>query len=437
MGKREAEAPIDALMAWGFSGHHDPTVAGGHVLEQVGERLKGRVPTFGFLFSSQHSPTEFESLAGRLSAALRIDAIIGMSSSGVIGGRTTVEDRPGISVLIGSFPGADARAFAAPPHAIPIEDGDPLDEWAGAQLRAPEDHHGAVLFADPSTVAVSRLLPSLHAAGGGRAMLGALTASPESSKRDADRSVLCARGHAQRGGLVGLTFSGAVRLEAVLAQSCRPVGPPMVVTKSHRNLIRELGGRPAIEAVQTVAKSFGEDERRLLAGGLFIGIAADEYRERFGRGDFIVRRVLGGHGASGSLAIDQPVRPGRTVQVHLLDAALARGDLGLLLDAQKLHGPPAGALLLTDPARGRAMFADEWSDATAIARAFDAVRSGEDAAKGGYEIAGIGGPIPVAGCFAPGQIAPIGGSCRVHSTCAAIGVFRSITPETGVSDASA
>lgn len=421
------------MMAWGFSGHHDPTIACGHVLEQIGERLSGRVPTFAFLFSARYGPTAFESLAGRLSAALRIDAIVGMSSSGIIGGRTTVEDRAGVSVLVGSFPGAEARAFVAPSHAIPIEDGEPLDEWSGVLLRAGDDHRGTVLFADPSTVAVSRLLPSLYEAGRGMAVLGALTDSPEAARREAEPSVLYARGTAQRGGLVGLTLSGAIQMDTILAQSCRPVGPPMIVTKSHRNLIRELGGRNAIEAVQSVAKEFSKQERSLLGGGLFIGIAADEYRERFGRGDFIVRRVLGGHGASGSLAIDQPVRPGRTVQVHLLDPNLAHDDLGLLLDAQKLHGVPAGALILTDPARGRTMFEDEWSDATAIARAFDAVRSGEDAAKGGYEIAGIGGSIPAAGCFAPGQIAPIGGTCRVHSTCAAIGLFRSIGRQTGES----
>jgi small ligand-binding sensory domain FIST len=422
MGPEERSG--DAAMAWGFSGHHDASVACGHVLEQVTERLAGRGATFAFLFAGGYAPTAFEALAGRVAGALGTDAVVGMSAAGINGGRTTVEDRPGLSVLAGAFAGASARAFAAPGHAVPIDDGDALEEWADALVRPAGDHRGAVVFADPSTLAVSRLAPALYRAGKAQPILGALTGSPEAARKEREPALLCARGRAQRGGLVGLTLAGGVKMDTVLAQACRPVGPPMVVTRSHRNLIRELGGKPAIEAVQAVAHTFSPEERRLLAGGLYIGIAVDEYRERFGRGDFIVRRVLGGHGASGSIAIDEPIRPGRTVQVHLLDPGLARGDLGLLLDGQKLHGTPAGALILTDTARGRGMFDDEWSDATAVARAFDHARSGEEAAKGGYEIAGIGGSIPVAGCLAPGQIAPIGGSCRVHSTCAGLAVFR-------------
>jgi hypothetical protein len=79
------------------------------------------------------------------------------------------------------------------------------------------------------------------------------------------------------------------------------------------------------------------------------------------------------------------------------------------------------------------MFEDHWSDAAAVARAFDVTRSGEDAAKGGYEIAGLGGPIPAAGCFSSGQIAPIGKTCRVHGSCSVITLFRGTDAETGVS----
>lgn len=435
MGQAEPDDNAGGLMAWGFSGHQDATVACGHVLEQIGERLAGRAPTFALIFASRYQPTAFEAMAGRVAATLGIDAVTGMSSTGIIGGRTTIEDRPGMSALVGAFDGVEARAFAAPPHAVPLDDGEALDEWTAALVRAGPDHRGMIVFADPSTLTVSRLAPALDRAGSGRPLLGALTGSPEAVKKEIEPALLCARGQAQRGGVVGLSLSGAIGMDTVLAQGCRPVGPPMVVTRSHRNLIRELGGRPAIEAVQAVAHTFSPVERRLLGGGLYIGVAVDEYRERFGRGDFIVRRVLGGHGASGSIAIDEPIRPGRTVQVHLLDPGLARDDLGLLLDGQKLYGTPAGALILTDSTRGRSMFNDEWSDATAVARAFDHALAGEEAAKGGYEIAGIGGSIPVAGCLAPGQIAPIGGSCRVHSTCAGIAIFRGlaagVSPEPG------
>lgn len=431
MGKSHTNG--DPVMAWGFSGHHDPTPACTHLIEQVASVLDGRPPTFAFVFASRYKANALDAFAGRLVSALGIETLVGMSSTGIIGGRTTVEDRPGVSVLVGSFPGVEARAFAAPSHAVPVEDGDELKAWATALLRPRDDHRATILFADPTSLAVSRLIPELFTAGQANTMLGALASTSESKKKKGQPALLFSGQGVQRGGLVGLTLAGPIRIDTLLGQACRPVGPTMVVTRSRRNLICELGGHPAIEAIQAVAKSFSHEERRLLAGGLFVGIAVDEYRERFGRGDFIIRKVLGGHGASGSIAIDEPVRPGRTVQVHLLDPALARDDLGLLLDAQKLHKPPAGALILSDAARGKSMFEDHWSDATAVARAFDATRSGEDAAKGGYEIAGLGGPIPAAGCFSSGQIAPIGSTCRVHGSCSAIALFRGQDSQTTVS----
>ncbi len=433
MGHASEQTGSAAVMTWGLSGHHDAATACGHVLEQVQEGLDGRTPTFAFLFASKHHGTSLESIAGRCSTQLATENVVGTTVSGVIGGRSTIEDRPGIAMLVGSFPWVQAKAVVSPAHAEPIEEDADLDDWATSLIRPTDAHRGTVLFADPSSIALSRLLPAIHAAGKGQPLVGAITSSSKSRKKqDECEALLFARGRVQRGGLVGLTLAGAVHIESIVAQGCRPVGPPMVVTGSHRNLIQELGGRPALEAIKAVAQQFDDDEReRLLPRGLFLGLAIDEYRERFGRGDFIVRRVLGGHGASGSIAIDEPVRRGRTVQVHLLDPTLARGDLELLLDAQKLHAPPVGALLLSDRLRGDSMFDGEWSDATALARAFDVAPPGAESAKGGYEIAGLQSPIPVSGCLTSGQIAPIGTTCRVHSSCACTCLFRAQMQEIG------
>lgn len=431
MGQSTNEPNHSAVMAWGLSGHHDPGIACGHVLEQAREALSGGPATFAFLFASKHHGTGLEALASRCSAVLETDAIVGMTTLGVVGGRSTIEDRPGVSLLVGSFPLVEARVFASAAHADPAEDAD-LDDWATGLVQASDSHRGTLLFADPSSIVLSRLLPSIHRAGRQETIAGATASVSRSEKhKEHCEAFLFARGRAQRGGLVGMTLSGAISMQTLVAQGCRPVGPPMVVTASRHNLIQELGGRPAIKAVQEVAHEFSPDERRLVGRGIYLGLAVDEYRERFGRGDFVVHRVLGGHGASGAIAIDESVRPGRTVQVHLLDPGLACGDMGLLMDSQKLYGPPSGALVLSDAVRGRSMFADEWSDATAIARAFDIAPSGADAAKGGYEIVGNAGSIPVGGGLTKGQIAPVGQSCRVHGTCSCVCVFRAPSAEKG------
>ena len=39
-----------------------------------------------------------------------------------------------------------------------------------------------------------------------------------------------------------VALSGNLSVETVVAQGCRPIGQPMVITKAERNVIAELGG---------------------------------------------------------------------------------------------------------------------------------------------------------------------------------------------------
>src|SRR5439155_9474509 len=100
-----------------------------------------------------------------------------------------------------------------------------------------------------------------------------------------------------------------------------------------------------------------EEEKALLRNGLFVGIVIDEYKDRFERGDFLVRRLLGADPENGALAVDDLVRPGQSIQFHVRDAATADEDLRLLLQPQRGAGPPpAGGLIFSCNGRGRRMF---------------------------------------------------------------------------------
>ncbi|MCU0876317.1 MAG: hypothetical protein MUF06_00810, partial [Pirellulaceae bacterium] len=47
-------------------------------------------------------------------------------------------------------------------------------------------------------------------------------------------------------GCVAVLVSGPIRLRTVVSQGCRPIGRHFVVTKAERNIIYELGGKPAL-----------------------------------------------------------------------------------------------------------------------------------------------------------------------------------------------
>jgi small ligand-binding sensory domain FIST len=142
-----------------------------------------------------------------------------------------------------------------------------------------------------------------------------------------------------------------------------------------------------------------------LAEGLFFGQAISEYRERFGRGDFLVRNVIGIDDEAGSIGVAEYVRPGRTAQFHVRDADTASEDLSLLLDAQRSSPvQPAGALLFSCNGRGERLFDGPCHDVAAARAAMP--------------------QTPVAGFFAAGEFGPVGGRNFLHGHTASFALFR-------------
>ncbi len=250
-------------------------------------------------------------------------------------------------------------------------------------------------------------------------------------------------------GGVGVSLSGAIDVAAVVSQGCRPIGTPLVVTACRKQLLHGLAGRPALEVLAEIVSSLNEHERELLrTRGLFLGRAVNEYKERFGRGDFLIRNVIGidkraalnafggddvegeegvssggarggGKGVGGAIAVAELLRIGQTVQFHVRDEQTADEDLALLLDGQKLYDPPAGALLFTCNGRGRELFGEPHHDARAIARAFSPTA-------GSMPSEARAPSLPLAGFFAAGEIGPIGDDVFVHGQTACIALFREL-----------
>ncbi|MGC3996350.1 MAG: FIST C-terminal domain-containing protein [Anaeromyxobacter sp.] len=136
---------------------------------------------------------------------------------------------------------------------------------------------------------------------------------------------------------------------------------------------------------------------------MFIGRAISEYRDTFGRGDFLVRNVIGVDEQAGSIAAADYIRVGQTVQFHVRDAATAGEDLAAMLEVQK-GSPAAGSLLFSCNGRGTRMFNTAGHD---IGQAKKAMPQ-----------------TPVAGFFAAGEFGPVGGKNFIHGHTASFAMFR-------------
>ena len=78
--------------------------------------------------------------------------------------------------------------------------------------------------------------------------------------------------------------------------------------------------------------------------------------ETLGRGDFLIRGVIGVDRQSGAIAIADSVLEGEIIQFHLRDALTAQEDLEMMLIPQMFCDPPSGALLFSCNGRGTKLY---------------------------------------------------------------------------------
>ena len=213
-------------------------------------------------------------------------------------------------------------------------------------------------------------------------------------------------------GAVGVALTGAIELRTLISQGCRPIGQPLTITRADKNVIFELGGRPPLAVLQELLPQLPAGDQKLAQSAVLLGRVINEYQEDFGRGDFLVRNLIGHDPASGAMAIGDWVRTGQTVQFQLRDGATAAADLETLLRREHAQAGPApvrGALLVSCMGRGAGMFGAPNHDIEALQQVL--------------------GPLPVAGFFANGEIGPVGAKTFVHGFTSVIGLFAEPRPQ--------
>jgi small ligand-binding sensory domain FIST len=367
-----------------LSEHPEPAEAVGEVAGSVLERL-GSEPELAALFCSPHHVEALADIAESVRRILRPGVLIGTTGVAVLGGAREVEDAPALSLWAGrvaEVPRAVRLTAVRTPSGVALQ-------GLSASTLGPGDT--LVLLADPFSLPIDAIVDAVdNPVIGGLASAGT---SPGGNRLVLDDEVVADGG-------VGVILPAEVATATVVSQGCRPIGQPMIVTRAEGNLVHELAGRPALDRLDDLVRAAGPGERSLLASGLHFGIAIDEHHETFGRGDFLVRAVLGADRGRRALAVGQQVDVGTTVQFHVRDAAAADEDLRTMLAGR--HGD--GALVFTCNGRGQRLFGEPHHDARVVHDLLDAPA--------------------LAGMFCAGEIGPIGGRSFVHGFTASVLVLE-------------
>lgn len=382
-------------------------------------------PDLAFLFVSSHHAWAMRKIGAHVHRLIDPARLVGSTAESVLGASSELEGVPGISILGMWLPGVRVSPFLV--DDLILDDEQDADRQNASIRRVIDDGadlRAIVAILDPYSVPVSRIIPALNAARTDprSPIFGGMASAPRSP--DGGGNVMLLDDRIMDRGGVGVAFSGPIRVDAVVSQGCRPIGPNLVITKSRGNLILELGSRPALQVVQEMLAELDESERNALKRGLLLGRVVDEYKERFGVGDYLIRAMVGADKDHGAIAVSETVRVGQTVRLHVRDADTASSDLSMLLDGQKLHGRPAGAMVFTCNMRGRRLFPTAAHDVGAVQRAFRSSPDGAALAKGGTAIASDTRELPLAGFFASGEIGPVGRDAYFHAHAASIAVFR-------------
>lgn len=366
------------------------------LLAPVEERVTPGMVDLAAIFATPHFDDDLPGIIDRLTSTFSTAVLIGCTAEGTIGVNQEIERMPSMSLLVGAMPGVRIHPFHL--RQPQIETAVTSDDWERLVGVSAENKPVFVAMADPFSVALHELLEGINEIYPGSPLVGGVA----SAARQPRQNRLILNGEIHHEGLVGVALTGRIAVETIVSQGCRPIGTPFVITKGERNIIYELGGRPALERLHEVVVALPSDDEELARQSLFIGRVIDEYKGKFGRGDFLIHNIMGVDRKTGAIGIAGRARVGATVQFHVRDAKSADEDLRAML-GRKVRSDIRGAMLFGCNGRGTHMWPTPGHDARVFTE--------------------LMGKIPMAGFFCGGEFGPVGGRNFVHGFTASIALL--------------
>jgi len=368
--------------------------------EHLRRQLTASRVTLGLVFMAPEYFPHAKPLLEILRVHAQIPLLAGCSSQGLIVDQSEIEDAAGFTLGLYSLPGAELKGFYFTQEQV--EEANGPGYWHLETGIEPGRTNGWLAYLDPFHLDSEGWLRTWNEAYAPLPVLGGLASGGPA----VPRTQVYLNGEVYEEGGVAISVGGEVKLAGVISQGCTPIGETWTLTKVDRNIIHEIGNRPAYEVLAETFNTLSPEEQRQARGNLFIGLVVNEYLDDFHRGDFLIRNLVNADPRSGSIAVGAMLRPGQTVQFQRRDADAAREDMDELLARAKqgLAGSTIyGGCLCSCNGRGRGLFGEADHDARLVQQRF--------------------GPIGLAGFFCNGEIGPIGERNFLHGFTASLALF--------------
>lgn len=336
-------------------------------------------------------------IADALRAHLAPTCLAGVGARGIVTPREEIEQGIGLTVVAARLPGVDVRPFLLAPE-IWREPPATIEAFRTCAPGA-EGAELVLLAGDPFSLDVERLLGSFQSFAPGVRVVGGMASA---GQRPGANVLFLNDWLASEGGFA-LALHGAVRADVIVSQGCEPIGPPLDVTHVEANVILTLDGQPALERAEQVLRDLPEPQRERLSQGLYVGRPARG--DATGRGDYLVRNLLGADRDRGALAVADLIPLREKIRLHVRDAHTATEDLEMLLSPQSFDTPAAAAVVFECNGRGHMLYGSSGRDLATLRAA-------------------LGATVPIAGMFCAGEIGPVGERNFLHGHTASIAILR-------------
>ena len=369
---------------------------------EVEAELGGQSPNLVLCFVSAQHAKEFRDIPALLQESFPSAACLGCSAAGVIGGGDERERSSAFSLTAAVLPAVTIRLFHIDPQLVEGLSQDRrrwhrhLEIGAGAEPRF-------LLLSDPFTCDAQALVRTLDDAYPTAPKAGGLASGGEAPGENAlfldDRML--------SGGAVGAALYGALEMDTIVAQGCRPIGNALFVTRAFGNRILELDGcKPSVVLARLYA-SLSPQDQQLLHRSLFLGVVMNEGQSEYWQGDFLIRNLIGLDADSGVLAVGEQLHDGQVVQFHLRDATTSADDLRSMLQQycdDATDSRPSGGLIFSCLGRGEMLYGEPGHDSRMVREFL--------------------GQLPIGGFFCNGEIGPVHGRTFLHGYTSSIALFR-------------
>ena len=273
-------------------------------------------------------------MQNRLGSLSKSPLVLGCSGGGIIGNGLEVEQRAALSITAASLPEVTLDAFHLEGDQLPDLDAGPQAWESLLQVNA-ADAPQFVVLADPFSFPVQNLLLGLDFAYAPAAKIGGLASGGQQQEGNA----LFLGDRVHHSGAVGVALHGNIAVDTVVAQGCRPIGKPMRITQSRRNLLEGLDSETPLNVLRELFPTLSQRDQGLMRNSLFLGVVMDEFIDAPQQGDFLIRNVMGMDERSGALAIGEMLKEGQLVQFHLRDAETSAQDLTAVLGTLRRGQP--------------------------------------------------------------------------------------------------